>query len=377
VWNRIVFFCFYNLFSWLNRLRPAVPVDLSRQSFKRILVFSTAGIGDTLTDSVAIRALKESFPNSHIQVVMHRRRLALGLHNPFIDELIAYHKGPFSFFRLYRKLTRPHPDIIIILRANDPDIWPLAFLVNRHAILSTPIMTRFGFLISHPAAFPEWDTTHGVEQTLGLVGRIGASTEHKGLVYQVTDKELITARRQLEAMGVGDKVVVAFQVGGGRRGSYRDWSAERYIELIDQLKESYDCEALLTGGKDNLEKAKRIIAGVKFPVHSIVGRCSLIETAAVLKCCHALVSTDTGVMHLGFAIGVNTVALIHCLNPANRVGPYGYGDKYRVVQLAPPPGIKPSRDLSLDGIEASVVLRRIEELFLEKGIERTACSHSR
>jgi ADP-heptose:LPS heptosyltransferase len=377
VWNRIVFFCFYGLFSRLNRLRPANPVDLSNRSFKRILVFSTAGIGDTLTDSVAIRALKESFPSSHIQVVMHRRRLALGLHNPFIDELIAYHKGLFSFFSLYRKLSRPRPDLIVILRANDPDIWPLAFLVNRDAILSNPIMTRFKFLISHPTVFPQWDTTHGVEQTLGMVGRIGGGTASKGLVYEVTDEEFAAARSRLESMGIGDRDLVAFQVGGGRRGSYRDWSGGRYIELINQLKESFDFEAVLTGGKDNLEKANRIIAGVKFPIHSLVAGCSLVETAAVLKCCHALVSTDTGVMHLGFAVGVSTVALIHCLNPRDRVGPYGYGDKHRVIQLEPPPGMKPSIDLSMDGIESSAVYRAVEELFLEKGIRIKGPAQSR
>ena len=57
---------------------------------------------------------------------------------------------------------------------------------------------------------------------------------------------------------------------------------------------------------------------------------TLPETAALLTSCRILVTTDTGVMHLGFAVRVPTLALLHPYN-AHRVGPHGYGDLHRVV----------------------------------------------
>jgi ADP-heptose:LPS heptosyltransferase len=62
------------------------------------------------------------------------------------------------------------------------------------------------------------------------------------------------------------------------------------------------------------------------------GRLSLPETAALLTRCRILVTTDTGVMHLGFAVRVPTLALLHPYN-AHRVGPHGYGGLHRVVLL--------------------------------------------
>lgn len=45
-----------------------------------------------------------------------------------------------------------------------------------------------------------------------------------------------------------------------------------------------------------------------------------------------LITTDTGIMHLGFALRVPTLAVLHPYN-AHRVGPYGYGRLHRVVLL--------------------------------------------
>ena len=148
-------------------------------------------------------------------------------------------------------------------------------------------------------------------------------------------------RRSCASWGVGARPRLVLQIGGGRRASWRDWPVARYAELIRLASAKLDAEIFVLGGNDQhprRDELARCLAGSGARYHDAVGRFSLAESAALLASARALVSTDTGIMHLGFAVGTRVVALIHCNNPFNRVGPHGYGDRHRVVQLPRPAG---------------------------------------
>ena len=106
-----------------------------------------------------------------------------------------------------------------------------------------------------------------------------------------------------------------------------------------------------------------LFAGSARPYHDVVGKFSLTESAALLASARALVSTDTGIMHLGFAVGTRVVALIHCNNPSDRVGPYGYGDRHRVLQLPRPDAYRTPADADMDDITAADVFGKLLEIW--------------
>lgn len=369
MWNKFVIFCFFVFFRVWAWLFPARPANLSQLKLERILVFSAAGIGDTLTDSVAIAALRESHPLAHITVVTHTRRAMLVEHNPCAGSVVHYRKSLIQFFRLVKKLREFHPDVIVMLRGNDPDLWPLAYLVNRNAIVSCPIMTRFKFLISHPVEVPNWDHTHGVEQTLAIVRTLGAETTDKKLIYAVKEWEANLAFEKAKEMGLDLRQTVVFQLGGGWRSTWRDWPAVYYAELGNLLLANYKVGLALTGGPEHEEQARFVIDSI--PGHrvvSMIGKASLSEVAAMLSWCPILVSTDTGIMHIGFAVCRSVLALIHCNNPASRVGPYGFGDQHLVAQLEPPPGVPVSTSVSMSLLTPAMVWPKLRELCERSGL---------
>jgi ADP-heptose:LPS heptosyltransferase len=368
--NRLVFHLYRVVFRWLSRAWPAHPVELKGRVFSKILVFSAAGIGDTLTDSVAIRALKETYPKAEVTVVTHRRRAVLAGHNPFADRVVLYHKSPFRFIGLALHLRQERFDVVVMLRGNDPDVWPLAWLVNRHAVVSCPVMTQFKFLISHPVEIPEWDRTHGVGQTLEIVRSTGADTRQRRLVYRVNDYEATEIRERMRGWGKLERPWVVFQVGGGRRSAWRDWPAANYAGLGRRLLEAYEVELVLLGGGDLREKAEAIHAALDDKGINLAGLLSLAESAALLSQSKVLVSTDTGIMHLGFAVGVDTLALIHCNNPASRVGPYDYGEKHLVIQLEPPEGVAASKEVDMVRITPEKAWAELRKLCDRNGFRK-------
>ncbi len=355
------------VFRALARRRPprARPIRLGPGA--RILCFTCAGIGDTLTDSVVFKALRETYPGAHLAGVVHRRRRLLLEHNPHVDQLFLFHKGPSAFMELRDELKAAGPwDAILQLRGNDPEPRCLSFLLDPDVTVSTPNMTRLSDLCGHQVLQPDWDATHGVEQTLRLARYIGATTDDPRLVYAVRPEETARVGEHMRRMLIGNAPRLVLQLGGGRRGSWRDWPIGRYADLIRIVVAQLHAQIFILGGKDQEERRAeldKLFGPGQKPYHNMVNKLSLAESAALLAGASALVSTDTGIMHLGFAVGTRVVALIHCNNPPNRVGPYGYGDWHRVVQLPRPPAYRNPGDASMGDISAATVFQRLHEVW--------------
>jgi len=357
------------VFRALARRRPpwARPIEIGKDA--RILCFTCAGIGDTLTDSVVFKALRETYPEAHLAAVVHRRRRLLLEHNPYVDQIFLFHKGPVAFWKLQKELVAAGPwNAILQLRGNDPEPRCLSFMVDPNVTVSVPNMTRLGYLCGHHVEQPDWDATHGVEQTLRLARYIGATTSEPHLVYAVHDEDRDRLGEKLRRMLLGQKPRLVLQLGGGRRASWRDWPIERYAELIRLCARELDADLFILGGADQqkrLEELDRHFARASKPYHPLVDKLTLAESAALLAGARVLVSTDTGIMHLGFAVGTRVVAVVHCNNPANRVGPYCYGNRHRVVQLPRPANYQTPADASMADIPAQTVFQRLKELWFQ------------
>src|SRR5277367_4102731 len=154
------------IFRALARRRPPRPRPIELGPRARVLCFTCAGIGDTLTDSVVFRALRETFPEAHLAGVVHRRRHLLLEHNPCVDQIFLFHKGPGAFWKLKNELRAAGPwDAILHLRGNDPEPRCLSYLLDPDVTVSVPNMTKLDWLCGHHVVQTDWDVTHGVEQT--------------------------------------------------------------------------------------------------------------------------------------------------------------------------------------------------------------------
>ncbi len=313
-------------------IRPLPPVDGKPPAPRSVVVFSTAGIGDTLSDTPAIRALRESFPACRITVVVHRGRRLLLEGNPHIDRLLPHAKGPIRFLWTLLAIRGERPDTAVTLRANDPDIWPLAYLSGARVIASRPQMTRFPFLVNLPVEVPDWMERPGVQQTLEIVRALGADTADPRMTYVVQERATERVGGILQARGLEKKRLVAMQVHRSPRLTFRDWPVEHFVSLGREILDTQPVHLIITGGREDLAAAEAAGEALGPGATVLAGRLTLPETAALLARCRMLITTDTGIMHLGFAVRVPTLALLHPCN-AHRVGPHGYGGLHRVVLL--------------------------------------------
>lgn len=333
MWNNIT--QFFN--KWIYRgvvlLFPpqAMPLPTNPRS---ILIFSSTGIGDALADSAGIESLHQAYPAAKIVVCAHHRRTSVARHHPHIDTIIPLSKSPLSQLRLLKYFWRERPDLVIALHLNAEAV-PLGYLLNRRAFVGSREECReMAFLLSHPVMTR--DEAHIVKTALKVAARAGG-LPGKGMIYQVKREEVTALQERFPELAA--KPYLVMQTGGGKTRAWRDWPVERYIETIEWLEAHYPHRVVLTGGHDNRE-AGQAIATACPNVLNLVEKTTLEETAALLNEATLLVSTDTGVMHLGFAIGCPTLAILHYQSPAAICGPLDFSPGHQIVEL-PKPAILP------------------------------------
>jgi len=147
----------------------------------------------------------------------------------------------------------------------------------------------------------------------------------------------------------------------GASKSANRWFPEKFARLADLLEKNLRLPCVLTGGPDDGDFGRQIVAIARSSPIDLTGRTKLLELVEVLRKALVVVSCDTGPMHLAVALNRQVVALFGPANP-RRTGPY----RGHVIQKdidCGPCGQRKCRDRRcMAAIEAEEVAAKVEVL---------------
>lgn len=154
----------------------------------------------------------------------------------------------------------------------------------------------------------------------------GLKDEGNSLVLAQPDTEtLARAGELLGAQAPADgKGFLALQMGASE--DRRRWPVENFVQLAQTVWEQDKLVPVLLGTKGELELGERFLAQVDCPSVNLMGTTSLTELAGVLCQCEALVTNDTGTMHLAAGLGVRLCAIFLATAQPWDTGPYRAGN---------------------------------------------------
>lgn len=328
---------------------------------RRILVIKVARIGDTLFVTPVIRALREAFPHAKIHVIAHPKRMCVLFNNPDIDVLWGW--GLWNRLVHFPRMGA-YFDLVLVY-GEDGRLLKLARKVGG---LTVGFEQRDGALNRYlDLPVRKADTPlHAVDDRLQLLRAIGIPSRGKKLVYRVSREEGEWARAFMERYG--DTLRIGFQVGGYPTKAYRDWPADHYVSLGRAILEDLKARIFLFGDRKDRRKAEYIRDGLGGRAVVLAGSTDLRKTGALISLCHAFVTTDTGPMHIAFALDVPTVAIFHCMHPGRLLGPVEDGGRHRVIQMEPPPGVECSRSLTMESVGSGEVWEALKDLLRGEGL---------
>lgn len=140
---------------------------------------------------------------------------------------------------------------------------------------------------------------------------------------------------------------------GAARGPSKRWPAAHFAEVGRRLASECGVRSAVFGSPGELDVCREVADGIGAAAVCLAGRTSLPELTALLAGCRAVVTNDSGGMHLAAASGTIVVAVFGLTDPAV-TGPIGAG--HRVLAA---PGVHPCRDIPRVSAAAAQALRAI------------------
>lgn len=329
------------LYRWLRLKRaldkrPRPASELGTPAIRRILAISCTALGDTLLSTPALAALRQTYPQAQITLLVHPALQTLFAGLDSVDDLIPYDGKWRGFGRVARQLKGF--DLAVILHGNEPQATPLAYLSGARHLFKLPNNHRWNFLLSNREPVLGWDDLgHGIDQRLAVVRLAGASGEFS---RRMTVPGHAAGEQALQAAlaerGWLAAPLIAFQPGASTMS--RRWPRGRFIALAGQLAAAHpDLRFVVTGSPAEAALCDEIAAGIEAAAPlaggsrawASAGKLPLLALPDLLRRSHLLLTGDTGPMHLAVAVDTPVVALFAVSDPA-RSGP-GYDHDRHVV----------------------------------------------
>jgi len=284
---------------------------------KKILIFRTGSLGDSVCALPAIYSIRKNYPDAQIDILTNagaENLVSLGaiIDRKFVNEIINYFGMPKK--DLFKKLKEKNYDLFIQL----PQYGAAWFRQLRDIFIAKALGIKYAFgwqmgstqfLAKYQAKFikfkNERDRLIGILEknglkSFGLVFPLGFTDDIRSNVESfIEDKRLketsLPGRQEDKNVGM---------VVGAKRPQNR-WPIEYFKEVAEYLLEK-KYNILLFGGPEDFELAEQI-KGER--VFNFCGKLSPLETAEMMKYCKLVISNDTGPMHLAYAVGTTLIAI--------------------------------------------------------------------
>jgi len=167
-----------------------------------------------------------------------------------------------------------------------------------------------------PRAGPSRSAPRSAEyRALGEAAGLGVSSDEPAL--SATLKERAAGAARLASAGLGDGTF-AVLAPGAAYGPAKQWGPERFAAVGGHLARRYGVGLAIVGSEGDLDAAgetARFLAASGARVSNLAGTTTLTELVGILTGSEAVVSNDSGVMHLAAALGRPTVGVFGSTSP--------------------------------------------------------------
>jgi lipopolysaccharide heptosyltransferase I len=286
-------------------------------SDRRFLLLRLGSLGDVIHALPAAAALRDTFPDAHIDWAIESKWARLLEGNPDLSSVILVdRKTAGGVSRTVQRLRSEKYTCAVDFQG----LYKSAFLAY-----FSRAPRRIGFRRTYAReGFASWLYTerlnprgaHKVEHNLTLAEAAGAVKRPARFPVVVSPEDEARVSAELAQRNISEFFVL--NPGGGWLS--KCWPAERYGELHAKIYEQFGMRGVVSHGPGEESLAEEVVraAGKSAPVPIPL---QLGPLMALLRRSRFIVSADTGPLHLAAALGAPVVGLFGPTDPA-RNGPY-------------------------------------------------------
>ena len=332
--NSIISNFIYSLFEKTLAVEENKSRDIGNPN-KIIIIRQHNQLGDLLAGVSLFRALKETYPESHITLFVSPFNYPGMVKNKYIDRIFIFDKKklftPAYFVRLKKVLAEEY-DLAIV-----PVVVSISFTSNLLARLSNSKIrigpqsldgkvNKSSYFFDRRVSL-DWRNhpdSNVSERSLDIIRPFRINTENYHSEISFDDEEMKNVEKFLADNNFDEnKYLVGLHVGAGKLPNR--WSLQKFTSLMNRLNSAHSINFYLTGSKTDKDEIDYLVNKLNFKVGLFVNR-PIPEVAALISQSDLFISNDTGIMHVSGTTDTPQISIFGPTNPFNwaPIGPNKY-----------------------------------------------------
>lgn len=292
---------------------------LPRAGLERILVRGTNWIGDSIMALPALSAIRKTYPEAIISVLVKPWVADIYRLCPYVDNVILYerpgiHDGMGGILRLVRGIKAKNFQLAVCLQ-NAIEAAIITWLAG------IPLRAGYdsdgrGFLLTHAVRRTgAIKKVHQADYYLAMVRALGCADSESGPYLRISAEDDGSAERLLHNYDIEAGSLLIGLAPCATYGPAKKWFPERFAALADRLKEEFQAQIILFGSDADRETTRAVQQAAGHPLIDLAGITNLRTAIALIARCGLFVSNDSGLMHVAGALNVPTIAIFGSTNP--------------------------------------------------------------
>ena len=309
---------------------------------KKILIFRTGQLGDTLVSVPSIWAIRKHYPDAHLTLLCDRhfgkpyvKASSILEGSGLVDNILFYSISSSWLWRVLEKWKL----VILLVKLRVCKFETVVYLApSLRSQRQIDRDIRF-FRLAGIKEFIGKDVEHLPEKIAGKalpklpqegdlllqrLARSGIPVQPTGLGcmdLNITSQEKAAVDNWISNLpSDGGRKWLGLGIGGKRPVTL--WPAERYGQLVQKLIENFDLWPVIFGGVSDVEIGQMLVSqwGQGYVAAGIL---SVRQGIAALSRCVLFVGNDSGTIHMAAAAGVRCVGIYSAHNYPGNWDPYG------------------------------------------------------
>lgn len=273
---------------------------------ERILVIRLHAIGDTALVLPGCNSLRKLYPSSRIDILTGELSAPLVSASGIFDNVYA--------FKDYSAFKRPSISVKLD-KIKESKKWGAALKQNNYDVLIDAQSNRVSRLmryftgIKYYAEFDRLGSRAASERTLDTFRVAGFEQVVNDCSLEIDALKLSAAKKILfNNSWDGRSKLIVLNPGG--LWKTRNWPIENYVNLAKLMLRDENYLFVIIGDKRIEDKAERLKEHLGNSMINLAGKTTLEEALAIFQFVDFTVTEDSALIHISWASGVPTLALL-------------------------------------------------------------------
>lgn len=252
----------------------------------KLLIIRFSSIGDIVLTSPVVRCIFEQVKEVEVHFLTKKRYAAIVESNPYISKVYSIES---RVSEVLGELKKEKYDYIIDLHKNLRSGLVLANLLRPYSAFNKLNFEKWLMVKFKINRLP---FIHIVNRYMQAASSLGITIDNKGLDFFIPESDEVSLNGPLAMLVNG---YVAVVIGGNHNTKIMP------AELITEIVSDLNLPVAILGGKEDMERGRFIESNSKGKAINLCGKYSLMESASLVKKSRAVLTNDTGLMHIAAA----------------------------------------------------------------------------